>query len=1044
MALTLTRITGTVDLPNGETPDNGSVVFRLKNWDKDGLNVFVPGPVLAPIASDGSIDVMLQSTEATDAGFLYSVKVVYFSLIQFRIVEINLPDIAVPATGPVVLSDLLSIPAPAPTVPDALAQSLAVLAEVRAIANGIEDGASPNGSVTQVFTVPGDFPTVQDALNAARNIRVIEGSIIEIMIQSGFRPATGTAMGFGDMSHIRISSEDAEVVVADTFPNGVNGFTFTNCRTPIWNIVLDMNGRGRNGIWLEGAHMMVRAQKGVRRAGNTGAEPRGCGVFAWKGSNIHCEPVNVNGVLVGLIATDNAVRGVDITHNSQGSLVGGQFLRNGSANDLGTDGGHAHLFVSRSSAVQADNATFEGGVRAIRSARSMVSARAAVFRDVAGECVRLFEGGWVIVAAGEFRRCGAAGYPIFYVTGSSETRPQGGGYICAESGLILEPKGEVAVAVGGGALISLEDSIADDLVDRLARVTTGAKVVAARIAGYPASSAADEPTAHVSMLAGATVTEMVLASDASAFEALGGKLDANGLRNVVRLTNGATAHLRGASLMGSAQIPVRLDTVGCRAFLLGATLDGSWRLPSVFEIGITITPEHFGAVGDGVADDSAALATWAAAGGKQSLRLGAVYRLATRVEMIWPLNTDADLSAGIIRQEYIETSNNGFGQLYGRMKGLRWQFANDAWMERGLVLWPGASCTDFEVRADTDFPRNDDVRDGLFIVRGAGVTIKRGLFDGIYNPIQFYQEDNSTGTQIADIDFIRYGDGVSVRSNISANVILQNLRYHSINANSATDPGMNTITGGGPYMTASGIRHVTDQRGSGEHFLYSAVPDGTRGCDFSQVFSHSSGQCFMKFRGHADFRLSDCHGEGTSAENSIGTNEDGFRFENCRGLMASSLSIRRRVGAGPGGNDGLNLNNSWNMFFSSLVFEYQTRASIYLCTPPSTTYAQSPNQAVENININGMLCRVAEASKPLIMLGDDDGATTTTCKVGNITISGLDWDGNPANLVVVKSGITRQAVAGSAIRISGTIKGRPFSYVWAAADAAGTLTWLAA
>lgn len=455
-------------------------------------------------------------------------------------------------------------------------------------------------------------------------------------------------------------------------------------------------------------------------------------------------------------------------------------------------------------------------------------------------------------------------------------------------------------------------------------------------------------------------------------------------------------------------------------------------------------PEHLGAVGDGVADDSAVLATWAAAGGKQSLRPGAVYRLATRRELIWPLNTDADLSAGVIRQEYIETSNNAFGQLYGRIKGLRWQFANGAHMQRGLSLWPGSSCTDFEVRADADFPRNNDVRDGLFIVRGAGVTIKRGLFDGIYNPIQFYQDDNSAGTQIADIDFMRYGDGVSVRSGISPNVVLQNLRYHSINANAATDPGKNTVTGGSAYMTVSGIRHVTNLRGSGEHFLYSGVPDGTRGCDFSQVFSHSSGQCFMKFRGHADFRLSDCHGEGTSAENSIGTNEDGFRFENCRGLVASNISIRRREGAGPGGNDGLNLNNSWNMLFSGLVFEYQTRASIYLCTPPSTTYAQSPNQAVENININGMLCRVMDASKPFIMLGDDDGATTTTCKVGNITISGLDWDGDPANLVTVKAGITRQAVTGSEIRISGTIKGRPFSYVWAAAATSGTLTWLAA
>ena len=67
MALSLTQITGTVDMPTGDTPVHGKVEFRLRDWDKDGPNIFVKGPITADIGPAGEISVFLQTSSTLDA-----------------------------------------------------------------------------------------------------------------------------------------------------------------------------------------------------------------------------------------------------------------------------------------------------------------------------------------------------------------------------------------------------------------------------------------------------------------------------------------------------------------------------------------------------------------------------------------------------------------------------------------------------------------------------------------------------------------------------------------------------------------------------------------------------------------------------------------------------------------------------------------------------------------------------------------------------------------------------------------------------------------
>jgi hypothetical protein len=129
MAMTLTQLTGTIDLPNGETPSHGRIRFEFSQFGVNGGNIFVPGPVEFQLSETGAlVDCRVQSTVLLDGLVLATPTVIYWSTHSGREVRFSLPQISVPASGPVDLANLLAIPAPIPSVPDALAQALAFAA----------------------------------------------------------------------------------------------------------------------------------------------------------------------------------------------------------------------------------------------------------------------------------------------------------------------------------------------------------------------------------------------------------------------------------------------------------------------------------------------------------------------------------------------------------------------------------------------------------------------------------------------------------------------------------------------------------------------------------------------------------------------------------------------------------------------------------------------------------------------------------------------------------------------------------------------------
>lgn len=411
--------------------------------------------------------------------------------------------------------------------------------------------------------VPADYSTVAAALAAVASWDMAPGQFVTVMIQTGHQIATPVSFDATDFRHVVISSVDAEVQATSAIGGDTNIFEFKNCVAPRWNILLDCNSNGRNGVWLENATMLVMPTKGVRRAGASGTlNPRGCGFFAWKGSSLQSVPST--GPLTGIVSKENAWRGIDITHNSQASIVAADLTDNGTL--IPISNGHAALFVSRASSVQADNAVFDGSINGIRAARSIVSARSASYQNIGGVVVRQFEGGIVNVSDGNMTGSGAVGYPLLLCEGADVDRPQGGGFIVAESSVFDNAVSDIATVRGSDATIILDNSTGSGLMGRIA-------------SGVNGKAQADRCTfsAHAS----STIGEALLASFGMEISAMG--LTWTGNANIdytARAIEDGYISVAG-SILNTVQIEhLRVEDAG-QIYSDGATMSGSPSYPAL-------------------------------------------------------------------------------------------------------------------------------------------------------------------------------------------------------------------------------------------------------------------------------------------------------------------------------------------------------------------------------------------------------------------------------------------------------------------------------
>lgn len=119
---------------------------------------------------------------------------------------------------------------------------------------------------TITVKVPSDYASVNAAIKDLSGRKHTYNVMIDIVLESGYEFTIPLSLSNGDYSHFRISSEDEEVFLSDTFLEE-NFMVFYNCRAPILNCLINANSKCIDGISVYHASTMyITAGSGLKGA----------------------------------------------------------------------------------------------------------------------------------------------------------------------------------------------------------------------------------------------------------------------------------------------------------------------------------------------------------------------------------------------------------------------------------------------------------------------------------------------------------------------------------------------------------------------------------------------------------------------------------------------------------------------------------------------------------------------------------------------------------------------------------------------------------
>lgn len=283
MSITLRRITGTVALPDGTIPAHGRIEFELTGWDAEGPDLVAGSVISAALDSEGGLDVDLWSTANGGRGLTYAVRLHHFCAVSQAQRSVSLPPIFVSAgEGDLALADLLAIPAPAPDVPDALAQAVGAAAAAADSADAAADSAdAAAAAAARVDLGEIDAARVQTASDAsaaaasrADAVRAAEDAAIAQSDRRKPWAAITTAPTLAEINHIMQAGQSLSIGAQGTpiihgtslpanmltFAGGVKAIPVAaggtaSATASFKGLVEDTNspdagaGRGETGLW---------------------------------------------------------------------------------------------------------------------------------------------------------------------------------------------------------------------------------------------------------------------------------------------------------------------------------------------------------------------------------------------------------------------------------------------------------------------------------------------------------------------------------------------------------------------------------------------------------------------------------------------------------------------------------------------------------------------------------------------------------------------------------------------------------------------------
>jgi len=294
----------------------------------------------------------------------------------------------------------------------------------------------------------------------------------------------------------------------------------------------------------------------------------------------------------------------------------------------------------------------------------------------------------------------------------------------------------------------------------------------------------------------------------------------------------------------------------------------------------------FGAVGDGVTDDTAAIQGAASSGKNIIFEEGGVYKISALITFSDNIRVEGNSSQLL---STLNTPGNSYRFEFGPktvINNLHFRLDVGALAERFIRIRSDSSLSNITLSSAQQNPQGDDTIDGLLSVyQATNVSIDGFNSSGIDKPVIFYDSSNVSITNFHITDYVK-----GINSNNSTYVSISNGTIDTPSVNASTVPGNNAIGGSGNYHR---INNVVIKE-SGEHGIYYA--DGTyssTGLTISDCRIEYSGQCGVKVRGYDFVQVSNVVSVGCAYNNSLGTNEDNFRFEGVSNLKVTGCSALR-------------------------------------------------------------------------------------------------------------------------------------------------------
>ena len=171
-----------------------------------------------------------------------------------------------------------------------------------------------------IIKVPSDFSNISEAISKMSEFKVKRGVVIEVLIESEYKPTTPIKLYDGDFSHFRISSEDEEVFLSSEFPN--DSFLIgVNAQMPIINTLFNGGGYCSYGIAVHHiSKIKINEGCGFKHAGRDNLVARYGGIaVANYGVFTHGSQDNVDPTLGDTYAGITAWGGVIYAHGADAS-----------------------------------------------------------------------------------------------------------------------------------------------------------------------------------------------------------------------------------------------------------------------------------------------------------------------------------------------------------------------------------------------------------------------------------------------------------------------------------------------------------------------------------------------------------------------------------------------------------------------------------------------------------------------------------------------------------------------------------------------------